>query len=198
MAELLLSDHPWILAVLYAVESVVNGFVVSHVDGFRGHVQRNSCASTDERNLSGQQVNVVVKVQIRGLIEGVFLLLLCAYWDVVPRSVFLLLIGVSVVMCACNLLLINLPSLIYWGMLCKAGYREESVDPSSRPIVMQKVIWYAGCSFLFILCWALTGSLIFLGTAVSAIFRSLGFTRKVFGVESPDDENASSLASDLP
>ncbi len=114
MMEFLLYDHPWLLVVLYAIESAVSQYASYHISAIYNHVRCNSRAKTDESDLFVQRVNVEVHVHILPVVIGVSLLLLCAYWDIVHHVVFLLLIGISVVMSAFNLLLYTLPSLFYW------------------------------------------------------------------------------------
>ena len=193
MAELLLSDSPWILAVVYAVVSALNDVVNSYIDGFRNKIRRGVRNVISDGELSGQRDNVEVEVRIPRVagrvVACVSLFLLCAYWDVVPRSVFLLFVGASVVMNTLTLLLFSLPCLCQYAMLSKTGYWGKTPEPSSIPGVTYITVVHAGICLFFVLCWMLTGSLIFLGTAGSAFIGSLDFSGKVFGTETSDEEN---------
>jgi hypothetical protein len=190
MPEFVLTTHPWILAVVYAFLSVVNDTVVSHANAYAKQVIRASRNkdSADESPDSCAEASPYRSLPF--IVLGVSLLLLCAYWDAIPHGVFLFVIGITVLMCSCNLLLHTIPSLFSWRLLHQTGYRGGLIDPSSQPMLLRMKVWYVGAAILFGLCWILTGSLTFCGAAVSSLNYAYGYSRQAACVNAADGKGA--------
>lgn len=173
--EFLLSDYPWILAVLYAAEYVSCDIVHSYTTAYyRNVVIDSSSESLVSSNSSFEHIAVTPRISFGRPILGMSLLLVTGYWDVVPRSVFPVVVGMTVVSCGCTLLLDNLPALYYWRVLFKKGLHQDR--PEWQPWSTRAKVWEIGCAALFGLCWLLTGNLIFIGVIISKLLRSMTAT----------------------
>jgi hypothetical protein len=196
MVEFLLTTHPWILAVVYAISRIANNACVSYGDWYYDRVYRDLPDSEGSSRSPDDDDEFDLQLDSPAVVLGVCILLVCAYWEIIPRGFFLFVSGTFVLMSSTNLLLYALPALVFWKQLHKAGFRGKGIDRDSNPFKVRAWMQYFSRAIFFGLCWILTENFIFVGPIACSLALALPFPRRSSAVEDPDETHAPNVSTE--